>query len=71
MLTVVVVEDKCFFLCNVSVFIELWEVDVMQSDNVLCLELARQHFDSFCPRGVLESDSLRQAGLLDKATRGA
>jgi hypothetical protein len=58
---------------NMSGLIILWEVDVMQrqSNNVLHHEVAQQCFESFHLRDVLvlESDSLRQARLLHKATR--
>lgn len=55
--SIIIIEDKCFLLSNPSIFVKLKKADVMQSDHMLCHELAGQCLDGFVSE-VLEVSSL-------------
>jgi hypothetical protein len=50
----VIVEDYCILWSDLTILINLWEADVIQSDYILCHKLTRQSFDRIFLREVLE-----------------
>ena len=67
-MAVIIVKDESFLLLDASIFIELWESDVAQSDYLLGHDLTGRGFDRFAGEEVFQDDSVRKAGLFNQTT---